>query len=551
MKIFTGVVLALAVTVSTAAPAPGRRVLPQDVRVADSPAGAMLYQEGRLHGGASLVAERQGMPALEGAAAACVNCHRRSGLGSIEARNFIPPVAGRFLYHVRDDAADVLPYLPNAYLDRSGYDDETLARAIREGVDADGRVMSYLMPRYDLPAADMAALIQHLKSLGPFNTPGVSDTEVHFATIQTPDADPVRRAAVLTVLRSFFAERNDATPTPAAQQQMQTSGRGAFAKRMLKVNRNWVLHEWILTGAPSTWRAQLAERFRREPVYAVLSSVVGPNYEPVREFCEATPVPCLYPIADAPPADGDADFHSIYFSRGVGLEADLIAGAVSTHAAAARRVRVVYREGDVGVAAWQRLTERLKGSSIVLVGAPIAATAPTAAVARAARVGEADATVLFLRPADLAALDGAPVGEVYVSGLMGGDEAAPLPPAWHANAHLAYGIDLPIERRVRLDYAFGWFRIRRIPVTDTRAQADTFLACGIVSETVKHMVDAFVPDYLVEKMEDTLEHRVLTGYYPRLSLGPHQRYASKGGRLVRFTAASGEAVVADGDWIVP
>jgi hypothetical protein len=547
--IVAGVLVALAVA-ATAAPS-GRRVLPEDTRIADSAAGATLYREGRLQSGAALVAERAGMPALEGEAAACVNCHRRSGLGSIEARNFIPPVAGRFLYHVRDDAADVLPYLPNAHLDRSGYDDATLARAIREGVDADGRVMSYLMPRYDLPAADMAALVQHLKSLGPFRTPGVSDTEVHFATIQTPDADPVRRAAVLTVLRSFFAERNDATPTPVAQQQLQTSGRGAFAKRMLKVNRNWVLHEWILTGAPSTWRAQLAERFRREPVYAVLTSVVGPNYAPVRDFCESTPVPCLFPVADAPPPDGDADFHSIYFSRGVGLEADLIAGALTAHATAPRRVRVVYREGDAGSVAWQRLVERLKGAAVTPVASPVAAGAPAAAVARAARAGQADATVLFLRPNDLAALDGTPSGDVYVSGLMGGDEAAPLPPSWHAGAHLAYGIDLPIERRVRLDYAFGWFRIRRIPVTDTRAQADTFLACGIVSETVKHMVDAFVPDYLVEKMEDTLEHRVLTGYYPRLSLGPHQRYASKGGRLVRFTDATGDAVAAEGDWVVP
>ena len=77
------------------------------------------------------------------------------------------------------------------------------------------------------------------------------------------------------------------------------------------------------------------------------------------------------------------------------------------------------------------------------------------------------------------------------------------------------------------------------------------LACGILSETVKHLIDAFIPDYLVERIEDTLEHRVLTGYYARLSLGPRQRYAVKGGYFARFTDPAGSRVERIGDWIYP
>ena len=106
-------------------------------------------------------------------------------------------------------------------------------------------------------------------------------------------------------------------------------------------------------------------------------------------------------------------------------------------------------------------------------------------------------------------------------------------------------------KRQRLDYARGWFRVRKIPEVSFRAQADTFLACGIVSETVKHLIDAFVPNYLVERIEDTLEHRVLTGYYPRLTLGPHQRFASKGGTFARFTEPTGHRMEPIGDWVVP
>ena len=43
----------------------------------------------------------------------------------------------------------------------------------------------------------------------------------------------------------------------------------------------------------------------------------------------------------------------------------------------------------------------------------------------------------------------------------------------------------------------------------------------------------------------------MTAYYPRLTLAPRQRFASKGGYLVHFTAPTGTQVAADGDWIVP
>ena len=53
--------------------------------------------------------------------------------------------------------------------------------------------------------ADMAALIQYLKKLTVRHVPGVTDAELHFATIFTPDADPVKRAGVLDVLQHYVA----------------------------------------------------------------------------------------------------------------------------------------------------------------------------------------------------------------------------------------------------------------------------------------------------------------------------------------------------------
>jgi hypothetical protein len=42
-----------------------------------------------------------------------------------------------------------------------------------------------------------------------------------------------------------------------------------------------------------------------------------------------------------------------------------------------------------------------------------------------------------------------------------------------------------------------------------------------------------------------------TSIYPRLSLAPEQRFASKGAYIVRFADSEGDALVPESDWIVP
>lgn len=509
--------------------------------------GEALFRDGRLASGMPLVALRDGGPSMEGAAAACVNCHRRSGLGSKSGLTSIPPITRRYLEHPRSqtDAALDVPFVETMRFDREPYTDATIARAIREGIDSQGHALSYLMPRFDLGDADMMALIAYLKHLDPRRAPGVEDTVLHFATIVTPDADPIKRDGMLDVMRHYFDDKN-ASPLGATP-PLRTS-----RKMMFMVNRRWVLHVWTLTGSASTWKSQLERHMAAEPVFAILSGIGGKNWEPVQAFCEEDRVPCLFPNVEAPD-DSTPGFYPLFFSRGVRLEADLIAGKIAGGQDRRERsmhVLQIYRTGDNGELGAQTLAKRLRRKGVDVASRALGPGEPVTNALPAKESGET--LVLWLRPADLARLGNrVSAHAVFISGLMGGLEGAPLPANWRSVTEMAYPFDLPDKRRWRLDFALGWFSIRHIPVVDLQVQADTYLACGILAETLSHMTDAFVRDYLVERIEDMLEHRLVTGYYPRLTLAPGQRFASKGGYIVRFADASGMRVIADGGWAIP
>jgi cytochrome c553 len=512
--------------------------------------GEAIFQKGVLGSGEPLEAMHEGGVNLRGAAAACMNCHRRSGLGSREGNNNIPPITDRYLVHPRADSPEDLdiPYIPGMRTNREPYTDATIARAIREGLDSEGKPLSNLMPQYALNDTDMAALIGYLKRLDRRTPAGVTDTVLHFATIITPDADPVKRRGMLDVLKQYFDDKNvfplGATPPLRSSRKM-----------MFMVNRRWELHVWELSGPPSTWHEQLKRYLVEQPVFAVLSGLGGKNWAPVHEFCEQEAVPCLFPNVEVP-VETDQDFYSVYFSKGVLLEAELLARRILDEAGgkparAMTTVWQVYRTGDNGERGAQALAAALKGHGIAVSSR---ALAPGDSVTRSLRgMSRADVLVLWLRPPDVAALGRLPPPSdtVFMSGLLGGLDSTPLSASWRGVTRLAYPFDLPDGRRVRVDYAFGWFSIRKIPMVAPQVQADTYLACGLLAETLGHMVDAFERDYLIERIQDMLERRILTGYYPRLTLAPGQRFASKGGYIVRFAEPDRVRLVADGAWMVP
>ena len=175
--------------------------------------GERMYREGILPSGEPMQAFVKGDVPVPGTAFTCVSCHQRSGLGSTEGGVDTPATNGPELlkpFQMRYARYGMnKPTYFQVPIERPAYTDETLAEAIRGGVDSRGRILDYVMPRYLLDDEDMAIMIFYLKSLSAHISPGISDTTFRFATVMTDDVSQEARDAELAPLVNFINIRNN------------------------------------------------------------------------------------------------------------------------------------------------------------------------------------------------------------------------------------------------------------------------------------------------------------------------------------------------------
>jgi hypothetical protein len=479
-------------------------------------AGEALYREGRAPGGAPLEALVQGAVPVTGAQLSCAACHGRSGLGQVEGRIVPPPIARPFLAAPRTGAHA-----------RPAYDERTLARAIRDGVDAAGRPLDPLMPRYRISDADLVSLLAYLRVLGAQPSPGASDDALHFATVVTPDAPAGARDATLRVLRSWFAAKT------AGQRDL----RARHGPRWPESFGDWVLHEWILSGPPSGWAAQLEARYRARPVFAIVSGV-GREWGPVHAFCEARALPCLLPNVETPP-EPVAGGYALYFSRGAVLEAQAIAAALLRDGA--RSAVQVFRAGEEGARAAAAFRRAAAGLAVRDVALRRGERARLPA-------GEgADAVVLWLGPADVSAAGAAPAGaRIFLSATLLGGEPEALAGALPSGAIVARPWAAPSDAAARWVRVASWSADRGLPAVPAelrRVVDQTFFALFLLSEGVGHLRRNFQRDYLIEAIDHMTGVEAWSSYWPQASFGPGQRVLSKGCWLVPLGGGAPERVV--------
>lgn len=160
MVLFAAVAVAAAGLFFGAGPMGGRGVWPSEFRSN----GERIYFTATSASGQPIVARGGDRHMRMMSGGGCVACHGADRGGGPLRPQFwksAPPLTAAALFggHAEEGGAE-----PDGHGDHDDYTDETLRRAISEGVDPAGEPLDRAMPRWSMSAADMDDLVAYLKT---------------------------------------------------------------------------------------------------------------------------------------------------------------------------------------------------------------------------------------------------------------------------------------------------------------------------------------------------------------------------------------------------
>ena len=556
--------------------------------------GRRIYLDGQLADRKPLLGSRSDSIKIGGSQAACVQCHRRSGLGGVEGNESIPPITGHTLFGDGDPVIVQVDKRFNQGLSTppKPYDDKSFAAAMREGRPVSGGKLSALMPRYKLTDGELQAVAAYLRTLSVAWSPGAGAKEIHLATVIAPGVGPERRKAFVDTLKAMVNQHNVNVASGKRQ-------RISPIERRLQTRRKWAVDICELTGPSSTWGAQLEQWQQQNPVFAILSGLALDEWQPVQNFCEHNRVACWFPSVDLVPEGADKGAYSLYFSGGVQLEAEVIAQRLLSGQKKPEKIIQVVGPNPTARGAAQAAHKLLAKAGIAVQDIEWNPSSPARLAEPLNTLGSRDALLVWLQPAELkdfVAGVSAPESTVFVSSTMLGEVAPDWPAEWNKNAWLVQRLEMPGLRAANLARFKDWSKYRQLPLVDEKMQSEVYFAVNSFSWMVASMLNNLYTDYLIERAEDTLSIREAmqvqeevqammmggggrrpqaikssadaspavhtadmnllmkregTSAYPRLSLGIGQRFASKGAYLRKVVADVSGSDGSHAQWIVP
>ena len=191
-------------------------------------------------------------------------------------------------------------------------------------------------------------------------------------------------------------------------------------------------------------------------------------------------------------------------------------------------------------------------------------------------ISSTDTIVLWLRAATIGKLvasfpDGLPSKAVYISALLAAPEDLDLPPAWKKPVRfVSLFDDLGIQADIARLRFERWLKLQGIAEpSNRRVQADAYAAAylfnkamaAIRQQEVRRPPVPFTREHLLETLEDIVNKyadgtKIIDpdshiAWYGRMSLGPGQRYAARGGTILGYESPRSGRLVAISDRIVP
>ena len=508
-----------------------------------------MYLEGRLSSGHLMSGTIQGDVEVTGEQVSCGSCHRRSGMGSTEGQQVIPAITGKILFSPLQLPASKPPETP---ILRLAYTRETLKRAIRNGIDANGRVLDPNMPRYPLNDDNMDRLIDYLDTLSQEFSPGVDEHNIHFATIISDSIAETKKKALLDVMRAFFQQKNVET-----RHETERAENAPWHKEWIfKPYRKWVLHEWELKGPPDTWPEQLAEFYQKTPVFSVITGVVAGTWEPIHQFCEVNKIPCLFPTTDLP-VIVEGDFYSIYMNRGMTLEGEGIASHIVDDPLTNNKIIQVYDENDVlGKTAADGLRAFLSNKSGQEID-DLAWSAGSNGRYNSLPLPKDSILVCWgdeelLNDILSRIEDVQSIRRIYLSTTLFGVNIDKISDKYRDITYFVNSQEMPDKLARLILRSTGWLKAKRIySPGEKRIQANAYFALKVAGGALRLIRGYFYRDYFVERIEHLIDNAPYTSVYPHIGLAPGQRFVSKGFYIAKLSGEKGNSLKNVTKWSIP
>jgi hypothetical protein len=521
--------------------------------------GERMYRDGILPSGEPLKAMVRGDIPMEGNQFTCANCHQRSGFGSLEGTVRTPPINSAQLYAPLSKFKGVplsrrSAAIPDTELFRPAYTDETLVRAMRTGQDPAGRQMSSTMPIYSLNDRDMEILVFYLKNLSTGSEAGVTDTALRFATVITDEVSKADREAMLAPLQYYIKNWR------ISRQMDQSARAGAYVQEgEARELRRLSLTVWDLKGPAETWRAQLEEYYRREPVFALLGGITTAEWAPVHKFCEDHKVPAIFPITEYPVISGAGGL-TFYLSKGLYQEGEAAARFLHRREDLPKEISIVqvFRNDRAGLVLSKAFEETWTGLGHAAPENRVLAKEETPTASFWKKLGDKNKLRVLLLWLDAGAfpeLDNLARSRsmpdmVLASSSLLGSRLYSLPEKQRQFVYLTYPYSLPQESRVYKANIETALKRNNIPITNPDITFKMYSLFSILTGPLSRMRTYVYRDYFVELLEATSDMSMTPVTYPRISFGTGQRYASKGCYIVQLTDGPQPELVKRSEWII-
>lgn len=490
--------------------------------------GRTIYHQGRTDAGEELQVSLAGSnSSLSATLFRCVQCHGVWGQGTEEGGLRVPPLTSAFVFRQHTSL--------QTGQSREAYTDQTLIRAITQGVDASGAPLHSGMPRYRFNEEQAKAVVAYLKKIGSEedSDPGVTATTITVG-VALPLSGPLAEIGqdARAVMEGVFRRLNERGGVYGRQIHLIVEDAGNSASQ-LEAATAWLI--------------------KTQQIFALVGSFEFGESASTLGMIEHAQVPLIGPLALSPQPTDSPNPYVFYTLPGFDVQYRALLDFAVGHAHSSLNVTRP-RIAIIRPKSARFINTVLSPSRRKMIDIPFDYEYTRGSFDRVAfrallQKRSFDAALFAGDGEDFLAMS-QELERQHLSPLllaaagMVGHRILAIPPSLRSNVFLAAAMQPPTEQdRDYLQVLAGPHQLRNLGYA-RMAQAAAFMLSDALMKVGRRVNRSL----LVEEFERYRE--VDTGAGLMLSYGPQKRVGSSRARIFRVTSESPHFIPIT-DWIIP